>query len=443
MSIKQQRLFILWVMLAMFGLMAWAQGANKYLREGASGAANGNDWTDAYTSLTTLESNLARGDTGYVADGTYGGVTFNTAVSGTTVITLKKATVADHGTSTGWLDSYGDGIAYIDDIDIQVSDITIDGAYKYGFEMITADGGGCIFMSYVDTAARANITIRYVNMHGDEADGYAWLTDTRCIYAAPHNGSVGSHLTNLVVENCNMHAVSTAVQIEQISNANLNNIIFQSNIIHGLNGIGGAGAHANDLYMTSTKRVIFRYNSVSNTASVGFYPSYSGGYYEIYGNTWSNADQCISAFATGSYPDTKIYNNTFYDCYYGVLDYSAGSLTGSVSNNIFYSLGGGNSYPGMDKDYNWHTGTTSEPNGVDGGAVNPFSSGFTIATNIAADYPRNKGIALSSTYQTDVAGNTRGADGTWDMGAFEYASGGGESQVWPTNVVVTETLIIR
>jgi len=87
--------------------------ADKYLREGATGTGSGDDWTNAYTSAVTAETALNRTTqtTLWVADGTYGAVTFNTATSGTTLIYIKKATVAAHGTETGWDNAYGDGVA--------------------------------------------------------------------------------------------------------------------------------------------------------------------------------------------------------------------------------------------------------------------------------------------------------------------------------------------
>ena len=72
--------------------------ATRYIRAGASGANNGTDWTNAYTSWPTF----VRGDVYYVADGTYSDLQCDTAVSGVQLITVKKAIEADHGTSTGW-----------------------------------------------------------------------------------------------------------------------------------------------------------------------------------------------------------------------------------------------------------------------------------------------------------------------------------------------------
>src|SRR5690242_5411123 len=84
-----------------------ATAANKYVRQGATGSTCV-DWANA---CNTLPSSLTRGDTIYVATGNYGSYTFSTAASGSTVITIKKATVADHGTATGWSDTYGTGQA--------------------------------------------------------------------------------------------------------------------------------------------------------------------------------------------------------------------------------------------------------------------------------------------------------------------------------------------
>src|SRR5574337_72794 len=86
----------------------FAMAANHYVRAGAAGNNSGSDWTNAYS---TLPSTLTRGDTYYVADGSYGSYTFKTAASGSTRIYVKKAIASDHGTDAGWLSSYGDGQA--------------------------------------------------------------------------------------------------------------------------------------------------------------------------------------------------------------------------------------------------------------------------------------------------------------------------------------------
>jgi hypothetical protein len=87
--------------------------ANHYVRAGASGNGNGSDWTNACPEFTgwCAVSSLVRGDTYYVADGNYASGSFNTPASGTSIITIKKATSSDHGTDSGWSSTYGDGPA--------------------------------------------------------------------------------------------------------------------------------------------------------------------------------------------------------------------------------------------------------------------------------------------------------------------------------------------
>jgi hypothetical protein len=81
-----------------------ASAATHYVRPGATGANSGADWSNAWTAMP---SSLTRGDTYYLADGSYGYRTFSDNASGSAYIYIKKATVADHGTATGWNYSYG------------------------------------------------------------------------------------------------------------------------------------------------------------------------------------------------------------------------------------------------------------------------------------------------------------------------------------------------
>ena len=102
-------------------------GTCYYIRAGATGANNGTSWTDAYTSIPAFTRGV-NGVTYYVADGTYAPRELSTPASGGKVITIKKATVQDHGTNTGWNDSYGDGTAtFSGGMSLLTSDWVIDG----------------------------------------------------------------------------------------------------------------------------------------------------------------------------------------------------------------------------------------------------------------------------------------------------------------------------
>jgi hypothetical protein len=64
-----------------------------------SGSKTGADWNNAYDGIPMT---LTRGDVYYLADGEYGNYTFDDAVSGTQLVTVKKAQTYDHCTDTGW-----------------------------------------------------------------------------------------------------------------------------------------------------------------------------------------------------------------------------------------------------------------------------------------------------------------------------------------------------
>src|SRR5216110_695877 len=92
------------VSLAVLVLPTTSWAANHYVRAAATGNGSGSDWTNAYTKLPV---SLVRGDTYCVAGGTYLELhDFNDTESGTSVITVKAATIGDHGTNTGWNDAF-------------------------------------------------------------------------------------------------------------------------------------------------------------------------------------------------------------------------------------------------------------------------------------------------------------------------------------------------
>jgi hypothetical protein len=103
---KNMAIILLPVALGIFGLARISLAADHHVRDGGTGS--GESWSDA---LDDLPSDLVRGDTYYVADGSYGSCSLDDEVSGSDYIHVKKATVSDHGTSTGWSDSYADGQA--------------------------------------------------------------------------------------------------------------------------------------------------------------------------------------------------------------------------------------------------------------------------------------------------------------------------------------------
>ena len=116
--------------------------AEYYIRAGASGSNNGNDWTNAYTSLP---STYTRGDTYYIASGTYNGNwVIDSAESGSTWTYIRKATGAGHGTGTGWNDSYATGPAVING-SLAINNSIHRGRWCHGFGKFRARDKGKSF----------------------------------------------------------------------------------------------------------------------------------------------------------------------------------------------------------------------------------------------------------------------------------------------------------
>ena len=85
--------------LSLFTAAQTAIAANYYVRAGATGANNGADWANAYTSLP---GTLTRGSTYYVADGSYSGYTFDDDASGTSTITTPLRWATRRASMKSW-----------------------------------------------------------------------------------------------------------------------------------------------------------------------------------------------------------------------------------------------------------------------------------------------------------------------------------------------------
>ncbi len=93
------------------GLTASSFAANHYICPGATGAASGADWTNAYTGIGTglgqlNPASMVRGDTYYVANGQITSASnqtnFSAPGNGTASITIQKAVDGASGTNVGW-----------------------------------------------------------------------------------------------------------------------------------------------------------------------------------------------------------------------------------------------------------------------------------------------------------------------------------------------------
>ena len=107
-----KKLLAITILLLLIALPVIAADQTLYVRDGASGTGTGADWTNACEELSLCEAKVDRATYDnvyiYVADGNYAGrIVFDAAENGTRMVYIYKATVAEHGTETGWDNAYG------------------------------------------------------------------------------------------------------------------------------------------------------------------------------------------------------------------------------------------------------------------------------------------------------------------------------------------------
>lgn len=387
--------------LALSACLSLHAATTRYVRAGATGAANGTSWDDAYTSLPAV---LVRGDTYFVADGTYSGYTFNDAVSGSLVTTVKKATVADHGTETGWDNSYGDGQAVF----------TGQTAFEVG-GYIVLDGNGGSSTNYGFWFGRLKV--------GDSDEPILTNLVIRSVQADPNGGEL---LRALQIKRIR----DLTIQWSRFGNSDndgvatetLNDFLMEHCHI-GPRKDGGFGTHADAFELRSTANATLRYCTTDWNGQHMFFSTPNHGTWYVYGNVFYGgitSGKGMDVHETLQTVTIYAYNNTFNDLNVGMslLTNSFGGATNNVFHNITAaSIGFGL----LAHDYNWfETGLST------GGEANAQTGSDPFVSEAGNDYRLSRslpgGFALASPYDTDPLGQTRGVGGVWDMGAYVYTA---------------------
>jgi hypothetical protein len=150
----------------------------------------------------------------------------------------------------------------------------------------------------------------------------------------------------------------------------------------------------------------------------------------IYGNVFydnMNKGISISANPGTTHNNVKIFNNTLDHMNPGYAMACTPNCTNcETRNNLFNSCGGYASACGTDSNNLVITN--------DAVFINRATRDYHIVSTIGTGYPRNAGYNVGSPYNTDPDGNMRGADGTWDIGAYEYGGSGDTRTQAPQNL---------
>ena len=398
-------------------LCPYLHAIDRHVRAEATGANNGTSWTDAWTSFPS-STLYDREDTIYVAAGSYGTPSLNKPVSGTTIITIVRATVSDHGSAVGWLDSYASGQAIFDQISIGTGYYIISGERRdennwldldaYGFRVNTPSSFSAANSYGVWSEYGKNSTISYVATDGsartDSAKGMKWggtlgtttlaenITISRCIFANTHDD--GMKMVNAL--NCTIELTHFGPKLTSPS-----------------------GLHGDMIEINNTSNIIFRNNSCSYLGDglhFGINGSSSNGW-DIFGNVFRDSGgsqfKVQSATTAGKIQNIRVYNNTLYNVK-GFSLYSSGSLFDhspnfNIKNTLYRNMISGS----ISGETN--ITVTTDP------FVNVNARNFRL--NASASQVIDNGIVLGTTYNTDLDGTNRGSGLGWDVGAFEYNAG--------------------
>jgi hypothetical protein len=428
-----------------------AHAADHYIRQGATGTGNGNDWTNAYSSWPT---SFTRGDTYYIAAGSYPGRTFNTASSGTTPITIKKAIEANHGTSTGWSSTYGTGQAAFNSgieftssywiIDGQTGGGAINGWDKnFGFKITEKnDSNPVVKIAYSGKADY--ITISHIDMVGKGSvsnQGGYYSNDAIAIY----NGASNTTLSYAWIHEAGRCPIFITSAQNTIFEHLYVSSYYGSSAVHSALMSAGQGLVGD---------VTFRYNLFTAMQSTGGIMWNNAGYHNahlyVYGNifykpdnvSWEGGNGVIGGWTGGNGEDTyglRIYNNTFINVnIIPFTDFQLRAGDNVAYNNLFYNSKSP-SYSTITthnfNDYINSGGTHSEANSTSATSGDPFVNFVGLDFRLKAD--TIGGTTLASPFNTDALGIVRGINGVLDRGAFEFSGNNSATILAPNFISAT------
>jgi hypothetical protein len=430
-----------------------------------AGSKNGSDWSNAFAKLPAT---LVRGDVYYLADGSYGAYSFNTSLSGTQIITIKKATAADHCTDTGWNAgsmgssravftqwAHGGGGYYT--LDGQTGVFNGNGLPAAGSFGIFLDGTSCHSGTLgrcvpLDMPSASNVTVSHVEIQGTGATSSA-NTNT------PDDLLYWGGSSNLTLDHAYLHDSSCDFTFGYGGSG----LTIQYSFFYKNWGTGAC--HGQALWSgSSVSNVTFRFNTFRTIEGSAIWTAATAGggttlsNWQIYGNViyfGGSADksdyQCLGdgVFAclnSGvSCTNIQFYNNTIaslpgagqFNCgagasgIYGDPSSNGGSFI--VENNLWYGNSSGTGFGPKGTFTESHNSFLSNPGGSGDGSNDVAASGNPFASwsgsgngnfHLSGENTNwSGGAALSTPYTTDPDGATRGADGTWDRGAYEFNSG--------------------
>ena len=420
-------------LLLMFVAAGQSFGANFYVRKGATGSNNGADWANAWTDFNSVNWNsLSCGDTLWVAGGTYtSSLSVNKTCTAGNVLKINRVLATDStpAAAAGWNSSF-DSQVVISNASISLAGgayYTIDGRVNYGIQVACTSSGGCNGVTGATSGSIDHVTLNHVELYGPPC-----VMSQSCggggasgLNVAPSSNKV----TFLLFSNGFIHRWGELVRTSNWSNCTIEHSSLADTHNDG-------PQHEDVMYNYPNTNFTMRYNRIWGSPNDGIFFEYGGAKnFKFYGNIYYHSGGALMTFKAGdSYGPVFIYNNifendgTFGDYQPGWLNFD-GSMDPSseIANNIFENID--NQASSSISNHNAYSSGSSSETGsfkyssgtqfVNTSSGNPPAADFHLTAAGATAFA-GKGKALAAEYNTDMDGHVRGADGGWDVGAYEY-----------------------
>lgn len=429
-------------------------GNNWYVLKGATGSNAGTSWTNAWNELSQINwSTVACGDIVWLGGGTYTtSTTIAKSCTSGSPLTVQSVLSSD-ATPTS---AAGYTSAVLNQVLVSNSSIDVDsGAYitlngrkgvigtssSFGISMQCPSGNGCGPITVGESSAATNVTLTYLELYGPPcvtAGGVGEGTCTQGTHAVDHGLS---STTNLLMDHMWMHRFAEIVRPYQWTNYTIQ--------YSDMDTTRETPAEHEDLmYAANPTSGTMRYNILWGSPNDGLFFDQGGNSLNFYGNVYYNSGGGYMIWDNDAGPNgvLNMYNNTFSsDESFGDficpsncpwIDWLTTFSSVTIENNIFdhvtYSgtpgTGNYNAYSTdigkQDSGANSFTYTSafapSNLQFVTTSTSNPISANYQLTTTGQTTF--SNGITLSSPYNIDPLGVTRGVNGSFTIGAYQTVS---------------------
>lgn len=425
-----------------------ANAADWYVRDGASGAATGLNWTDAWEDVDDIVwASVAAGDNVWLAGGSYTRLEPNKDGSSGSPVTFYRVrtTNSTPASATGWNAAYDatvtlNGIQAFNEVDWW----TVDGQVPHSGIVVTNSDWTASIIQF-STAVANNITFRNLLIIGGATNQtMSGLGDVRGLNAN-FNGT--GPATGLTVQYCTFSQMSSHIIALKWNDGLVENCIFKDNFA------GDSGNHPNVGAFIGCTNWVWRFNLITNWLAEGLMFDFVGASdapndgWDIYANLWVNEypawnGRVMETQYRAQYR-IRLFNNTVVDCQFGISNSGGGTWgDGCVSsNNIWFDVVALRDMDIGTDDYNLSDaaidGANSITNATSGIFVNYAANDYRIVETVGASYPRGKGVFLGSPY--NVAFDGASFANPPSIGAYEYQAAQGP-RIWTITTLNAATV---